>query len=67
MLRISLPEFDGDFKNWEDFRDIFVTKVVNRQKLSDVYKLNYLRSHVKGDAWNLVNSFSLTEKNFEIL
>ena len=67
LPRIALPEFDGEFKNWEAFRDVFVTAVVNREKLSDVYKLSYLRSHVKGDAWNLVNSFSLTEKNFNIV
>ena len=30
-------------------------------------KLNYLRSDVKGDAWNLVNSFSLTEKIFAVV
>ena len=67
LPRISLPEFDGNFNNWEAFRDIFVTTVVNIPRLSDVYKLNYLRSHVKGDAWNLVNSFSLTEKNFAVV
>ena len=35
----------------EAFRDIFITAVVNRPRISDVYKLNYLRSHFKGVVW----------------
>ena len=67
LPRISLPEFDSDFKKWESFRDIFSTLVVDRVNLPNVTKLRHLRSCLKGDAENLVKSYSITDENFLVV
>ena len=67
LPRINLPEFNGDYKNWESFRDIFTTSVINRANIANVTKLRYLRSCLKGDAENLVKSYSLTDENFGVV
>ena len=67
LPRMDLPEFDGAFQNWESFRDIFVSSVVNKENMPKVTKLRHLRKCLKGDAANLVQSYPLTEQNFEIV
>ena len=67
LPRINLPEFDGNFRNWESFRDIFTTTVINKVNISNVTKLRHLRSCLKGDAENLVRSYSITEDNFVLV
>ena len=66
MPPLSIPDFDGDFKNWESFRDIFIASVINKPNTSDVAKLRHLKSHVKGDALNLIQPFDITEHNFTL-
>ena len=67
LPRMDLPEFDGTFQNWESFRDIFISSVVNKEKMSKVTKLRQLRKFIEGDAANLVQSYSLTDQNFDIV
>ena len=61
---LNLPDFDGDFRKWESFRDFFTSSVINRPNTSDVVKLRYLKGHVKGDALDLIQPFDITEHNF---
>ena len=61
---LNLPDFDGDFRKWESFGDIFTSSVINRPNTSDVVKLRHLKGHVKGDALDLIQPFDITEHNF---
>ena len=63
---LSIPDFDGDYKHWEGFRDIFTSSVINRPNTSNVVKLKHLKSHVKGDDLDLIQPFEITDANFEI-
>ena len=67
LPRMELPEFDGTFQNWESFRDIFTSSVVNKEKMSKVTKLRHLHKWLIGDAANLVQSYSFTDQNFVIV
>ena len=66
MPPLSIPDFVGDYKHWESFRDIFTSTVINRPNTSSVVKLRHLKSHVKGDALELIQSFDIAENNFEL-
>ena len=57
---LLIPDFDGDYKNWESFRDICTSTVINRPNTS-VVKLRNLKSNVKGEALNLIQPFDITE------
>ncbi|CAI6343095.1 unnamed protein product [Macrosiphum euphorbiae] len=41
---ISLPEFDGDYKKWLNYRDTFDSFVHKHKDLSDIQKLHYLKT-----------------------
>ena len=65
--RINLPEFDGNCRNWESFRDIFTNPVVNKTNISNATKLRHLRSCLKGEAFELVHSYNITDDNFIVV
>ena len=65
--RLELPDFGGNFKEWESFRDIFRSTVVDKPGVPDITKLRHLRTHVKGDAASLVQNYSLTDSSFKIV
>lgn len=61
---IELPSFDGNFMHWLSFKDSFTALIHDRKDLSDVQKLIYLRSSLKGDAFNSINSLETTNSNY---
>ena len=67
LPRLDLPDFNGEFKEWEAFRDVFYSSVVSKPKIPNVTKLRHLRAHLKGDAADLINSYALTDENFPIV
>jgi len=65
LPRIELPTFDGRFEeNWQSFQDLFIATIENNPSLSSAQKLQYLKSCVRGEAANLIQSFSVTDQNY---
>jgi hypothetical protein len=62
---LELPTFDGKFENWQSFQDLFHASVESKTSLRDSQKLQYLKSCVKGDAANLIKSFTVTDAHFQ--
>ena len=46
---INLPTFDGNYLNWRSFEDSFSAFVDQNDSLTNVQKLCYLRSQLKGE------------------
>ena len=67
LPRINLPEFSGEYKDWESFRDVFQSSVIDKHNVPDVTKLRHLRTCLKGDAEDLVKSYPITSENFPII
>ena len=63
---INLPTFNGNYLNWRSFEDQFSAFVDQNDSLTNAQKLCYLRSQLKGDAWNLIKSLETTEENYNI-
>ena len=63
---ISLPTFDGDYHHWQSFNDLFTALIINNQELSDIQRLHYLQSSLRGEAKELTSDISLTESNFQV-
>lgn len=66
LARINLPNFDGSFDKWESFRDRFKSMIHNDPSLSNVERMHYLCSCVKGDASNALNHLAVTNANFDV-
>lgn len=59
----SLPIFYGDRKQWNSFKDLYVS-CVHSKNIKDSVKLQYLLSHLDGEAKKLVGAFSITDANY---
>ncbi|GAB1869625.1 DUF1758 domain-containing protein [Camponotus japonicus] len=67
--RIKLPEaplptFDGKYESWLSFKNAFRNLIDSQSDLSDVDKLYYLRSALKGDAANKIKIFAIDGINY---
>ncbi|CAI6376545.1 unnamed protein product [Macrosiphum euphorbiae] len=61
---ISLPEFDGDYKKWLNYRDTFDSFVHGHKDLSDIQKLHYLKSSLRNEAAQVIESLETTAANY---
>ncbi len=63
---LPLETFHGDLLKWGEFKDHFDAAIDRNQKLSDVQKLNYLKSKLGGEAKGMVSSLRLTNGNYRV-
>ena len=64
LPRLDLPTFSGNALEWQPFWDGFNAAVNSNPSISDVQKLNYLRSQLRGEASLVIAGFSLTSANY---
>ncbi|XP_043471057.1 uncharacterized protein LOC122504184 [Leptopilina heterotoma] len=63
---IELTTFDGSYDKWLDFFNSFTSMVHNNRDLSDLQKLHYLRSCLKGEAMSIISSLECSIENYSI-
>lgn len=61
---LTLPSFSGDYSDWTSFFDIFSSSVNANINLSEAQKLQYLKSSLKGEAFALIQHFTITNANY---
>lgn len=61
---IKLPTSDGNIENWLLFYDMFNSVVHENSFLSDIKKLHYLRSSLKGDAAAVLQSLATSSESY---
>ncbi|XP_055589930.1 uncharacterized protein LOC129742106 [Uranotaenia lowii] len=66
LPQISIPDFDGDYRQWLSFKATFVSLIHDSVELSEVQKFHYLKSALKGEAAKLIASLTLTNENYII-
>ncbi|CAB0037064.1 unnamed protein product [Trichogramma brassicae] len=57
-------DFSGDIQDWVRFRDTFREMVIERPNLPNIFKMNYLRNYVKGEAAELLQKVPPGGDNF---
>ncbi|XP_065354424.1 uncharacterized protein LOC135948897 [Calliphora vicina] len=63
---IQIPDFDGDLCNWLRFRDLFKAMVHSKTNLSNVEKLEYLQTKLKGEASSIIKHLQPSNDNYAI-
>jgi hypothetical protein len=63
---IELIDFDGNLGRWKTFWDMFVASVDNTN-LSEIHKLTYLVSKLRGRARAAVGGYSMTGPNYRLV
>ena len=66
LPKIQLSTFSGDYQEWTSFSDLFTALIINNDSLTNVQRLYYLKSVLKGSAASIVESLALTNANFQI-
>ncbi|XP_065082282.1 uncharacterized protein LOC135704726 [Ochlerotatus camptorhynchus] len=66
LPELKIPEFRGNPEEWIEFHDLFKSVIHGNTQLSNVQKLHYLRSSLKGEASRLISSLSITSDNYLI-
>lgn len=64
LPKVELTAFSGEYEDWPSFKDLYNTLIHNNASLSSVQKLHYLRTNVKGGAYDLIKTISITEANY---
>ena len=64
LPRLDLPTFSGNALEWQPFWDGFNAAVNSNSTISDVQKLNYLRSQLWDEASQVIAGFSLMSANY---
>ncbi|XP_033229732.1 uncharacterized protein LOC117181281 [Belonocnema kinseyi] len=63
---ITVPKFDGSFKDWIQFRDTFKSLIHENSRLSNIQKFHYLNLALIGDSARVIQSLGVLESNYEL-
>ncbi|XP_022832838.1 uncharacterized protein LOC111360825 [Spodoptera litura] len=64
LPKITIPTFSGKYSEWTTFHDLFISLVHNNKSLDNVQKLHYLKSHLTGEAEQLIRHTPITDANY---
>lgn len=65
LPKFDLPRFSGGLEDWLSFKQIFGTTIHENTQLSNLQKLQYLKTSVVGAANKLIKGFSITESSYK--
>lgn len=65
MPPIHIPTFEGGYKSWITFYDLYRTLVHEKSDISKIEKFQYLVSSLKGEPLNLIKAFPISENNYD--
>lgn len=65
LPRIDLPKFNGNPSEWLSFKDLFNSLVLSNPTLTEVGRLQYLKTSLVGSAAQLLKNTTLTADNFQ--
>ena len=65
LPKLELPTFDGDFLQWQSFRERFVSAVHHENRLPTIQKFQHLISCLRGEALQVIAGLSVTAGNYD--
>jgi hypothetical protein len=66
LPKLEIKKFHGKHSEYQTFRESFEAAIHSNESLSDIEKLNYLRSYLEGPAAASIAGLSLTNENYKI-
>ncbi|XP_057318278.1 uncharacterized protein LOC130663177 [Microplitis mediator] len=65
LPQIKLPTFQGNYDEWDSFKNLFTSLVINEDTLTGSQKMHYQKSQVKGEAASLLANVKVTDDAFQ--
>ena len=65
LPNIEVPTFSGNFSDWLEFKDLFNPTIIKDERLLNVEKLQQLKTHVRGEAADMLKTVQVLDHNFE--
>ncbi|CAJ0608707.1 unnamed protein product [Cylicocyclus nassatus] len=65
LRSFEIPFFSGDMDAFHEFWNIFAASAHNNSSVLVPVEFMYLKTHLKGDAANIIANFQPTEENYE--
>lgn len=62
---IQIPTFNGEYKNWSSFKELFTSIIHRDSQLTNIEKLHYLKTSLSGEPETLLKHISLSDCNYE--
>ena len=59
-----MPPFEGDITQWIPFWDLYESAILQNSTFTEIDKLNYLRSLLKGTSCEAISGLMLTAANY---
>lgn len=63
---INLPKFNGNYNNWLEFKDTFLSLIHVNETINNVQKYHYLRASLEGEASKVIQSLEFSAENYII-
>ncbi|XP_052750040.1 uncharacterized protein LOC128200486 [Galleria mellonella] len=64
--QLIIPNYCGEIREWNNFKNLFLSVIDKNSTLSKIEKFYYLKSYLKGEAASLISSLPIKEDNYEI-
>nr|XP_034194980.1 uncharacterized protein LOC117611156 [Osmia lignaria] len=65
LPEIALPKFEGEYNRWQEFKSAFLSVIMDRDDLSEVDKLHYLKGALSGNAAQVIVHLPTTNEAFQ--
>lgn len=65
LPKINLPHFSGGYRDWLEFKDIYVSLIHEEKSIDNINKFHYLRSSLNGSAALVIKSLDFRGDNYD--
>lgn len=65
LPKFEIPSFSGELEDWEEYRDRFISIIINDTRLTDSDRMKYLVGSLDGSARRAIAHFRITDANFK--
>ncbi|XP_018396273.1 PREDICTED: uncharacterized protein LOC108774620 [Cyphomyrmex costatus] len=66
LPKLNLPKFSGKYDEWFPFYDSFNSIIHSNASISDIQKLQHLKSTLTGDASGVISALEISAANYQI-
>lgn len=63
---INIPKFSGDYSNWLEFRDTYVSMIHKNASITSIQKFHYLRAALDGSAIQIIHALEFSAANYTV-